>query len=213
VSDDEFRVEIRIDEEADRVSFEERLRAAELDSEARERLGGRAIVTHEDDHVFIYAADERGAREAERVARELVAPDGPTARIRMTRWHPIEENWEDASVPLPATDEDRAAERRIREAAEQYEVSREGTLDWQVHARLPGRHEAGRLAATLSREGVPVERRFSHVLAGALTELRAEELAQRIRAEAPSGSEVRVEARDTGAPHPLFVFARALGRR
>ena len=73
VQKDEWRVEIDLDDEAHGFGLGERLRAHDLDDEARKRLGQRIVVTRDGPHVFLYAGDEAGAHQAELVARELVA--------------------------------------------------------------------------------------------------------------------------------------------
>src|SRR4029453_2775844 len=84
---DEWRVEIDLDDEAHGFGIGERLRAHSLDNEARKRLGGRVVVTRAGPRVFLYAGREAEAREAEAVARELVAKDDLSAAISVTRWH------------------------------------------------------------------------------------------------------------------------------
>ena len=106
VPDQEWRVEINLDDEAHGFGIGERLRAHSLDDEARKRLGGRVVVTRDGPRVFLYAGSEAEAREAEAVARELVANDDLSADITVTRWHPAAEEWEDACSqgPDPQTD-------------------------------------------------------------------------------------------------------------
>jgi hypothetical protein len=206
VASDEFRVEVELDDERHGYSLGERLRAVRLDDEARERLGREVIVTRDGSRLFLYAADEPHAREAERVVRELAAAEGLSAEIGVTRWHPIEEAWRDASLPLPETEEERRAEYERREQAETREVAEEGEFDWHVRAELSRREDAAELAERLERDGVPVSRRWRYVVARALTEERAAELAERIRAEAPEGTEVWIEAETADLPRPLLLF-------
>jgi hypothetical protein len=191
---DEFRVEVELDDAEHGYSIGERLRALDLDDDARERLGARIAVTRDGSRLFLYADREQAAQEAARVARELADADDLTAEIRVTRWHPVEEAWKDASVPLPTTEEERQAEYAAREAAEAEEVWREGSFDWTVAVQLSSRDRAKELAATLSAEGVPVARRWRYVVAGVITEERAEELVDRIRAELEDDEDARVEA-------------------
>ena len=100
---DEWRVEVDLDDEQHGLKLGERLRSLDLDDEARKRLGDRVIVTRDGSRMFMYAPTEAQAREAERVARELVAAEGLTADISLTRWHPDEDAWKDASIPMPET--------------------------------------------------------------------------------------------------------------
>jgi hypothetical protein len=190
---DEFRVEVELDDAEHGFSVGERLRALDLDDAARARLGSGVMVTRDGSRLFLYAATEDGARAAERAVRELVTADDLTAEIAVTRWHEVEEEWKDASLPLPATPAEERAEEAAREASEAREAAAEGRYDWEVVVHLPSRDEAVELAGRLEDEGVPVRRRWRYVSAGAPSEERANELADRLRSEVPDGAEVRVE--------------------
>jgi hypothetical protein len=112
MTEDEFRVEVDLDEPEHGLGLGERLRALDLDEQARERLGGPATVTRDGSHLFVYTASREAAAEAARALREVLAEDELSGEIRTTRWHPIAEEWKDAVEPLPADEEARAAELR-----------------------------------------------------------------------------------------------------
>jgi len=190
---DEFRVEVELDDAEHGYSFGERLRALDLDDDARKRLGASVMVTRDGSRLFLYADSEARAREADRVVRDLVDADELSAEISVTRWHPAAEEWRDASLPVPRTPEEEEAEHAARETAEAREAELEGEYDWHVVVHLPGRDEAAELAGRLRREGVPVTQRWRYVIAAALTEERAEELASRLRSELPKDADVRIE--------------------
>ena len=57
--------EIDLDDEEHGFGLGERLRAHDLDDEARKRLGDRIVVTRDGPRVFLYAG-ERGRRHARR---------------------------------------------------------------------------------------------------------------------------------------------------
>ena len=78
------------------------------------------IVTRDGPKVFLYAAAEEQAREAERVARELVAAEGLSGSVALTRWHPDADAWKDAvEFRCRRPRSERAAEhQRHEEAAE-----------------------------------------------------------------------------------------------
>ena len=204
--EDEFRVEVELDDDEHGYSLGERLRALDLDNDARERLGRLVLVTRDGSRVFLYATSDAQAREAAQVVRSLVDADELSAEIRVTRWHPIEQDWKDASIPLPRTREEEDAEYAAREAAEAEEAAIDGEHDWQVVVHLPGRDEAVELAERLRREGVPVARRWRYIRAGALTEERAEELAERLRRELSDDVDVFVEANLSDVRLPAFQF-------
>ena len=191
---EDFRVEVDLNDEAHGYPLRERLRALNLDDESRERLGGSVVVTRDGPLVFAYTSSEPQASEAERVIRELVADEGLTADIRVTRWHPVAEEWRDASLPLPRTSAEEEREYDEREAAEEREAEVEGAYDWRVVAELPSRDAAGELARDLTQEGQSAKRRWRYVTIPAVTEERASELAERLRGELGESADVWVEA-------------------
>lgn len=203
MSGEDWRVEVELDDEQHGYSLRERLRSLALDDDVRKRLGGRVIVSRDGSRLFLYAATEEQSREAERVVRELVAADELTAEFSTTRWHPVEQAWEDAAVQLPVTSEQIAEERSRLEEAERQEAEREGSWDWHVRVELPTRENAVELAEKLHAEGNPVHRRWRYVTVNAATEESANELATRLGDELPDGSAVSVNAEP---PDPVFVL-------
>jgi hypothetical protein len=191
---EDFRVEVELDDEAHGYPLRERLRALNLDDEAREQLGRNVVVTRDGSRMFAYTTTEAQAREAERVISGLVADEGLSADLAVTRWHPVAEEWRDASLPLPDTAEEEELEYEEREAAERREAAEEGEFDWHVVADLRSRESARDLQRTLSDEGLPATRRWRYVTVGAVTEERAEELAERLRAELGDSGDVWIEA-------------------
>ncbi|HEU4971913.1 MAG TPA: hypothetical protein VFT35_08350 [Gaiellaceae bacterium] len=191
---EDFRVEVELDDEAHGYPLRERLRALSLDDEARDRLGTDVVVTRDGSRLFAYTSTEEQASEAERVIRELVRDEELTADIRVTRWHPVAEEWRDASQPLPTTPADEEREYAEREAAEEQEARAEGEFDWRVVAVLPSRDAAGDLARRLLDEGLPAKRRWHYVMVGVVTEERADELAERLRDELGDSVDVSVQA-------------------
>jgi hypothetical protein len=205
MSQDEWRVEIDLHDEAHGFGIGERLRAHSLDDEARKRLGGRVVVTRDGPRVFLYAGSEAEAREAEAVARELVANDDLSADITVTRWHPAAEEWQDASLPLPSREADEREEIRSKERHELEEAKEEDSYDWLVKAEFPSRQEAAELENRLRAEGLPVHRRWRYLTVDVLTEDRANELGSRLRGEVPQ-AEVWIEANPDDIPSPTFVL-------
>ena len=191
---EDFRVEVELDDEAHGYPLRERLRALNLDDEARERLGRNVVVTRDGSRMFAYTPTEAQAREAERVLSGLVAEEGLSADFAVTHWHPVAEEWRDASLPLPDSAEEEKLEYEEREAAERREAAEEGEFDWHVVAELSSRESARDLQRKLSDEGLPTTRRWRYVTVGAVTEERAEELAERLRTELGDSAEVWVEA-------------------
>ena len=185
VGNDDWRVEVDLDDEEHGYSVAERLRALDLDDDARRRLGSRAIVTRDGSKLFVYTRTGAEAGEAARVMHELLDADDLTAHVRTMRWHPVEEAWEDASVRLPQSDAEQELERQKQEAREQREVKAGGDYDWHVYVHTHDRGVAEALEERLRTEGLHVERRWSYVTVAALTDDQANEIASRIRGELP----------------------------
>ncbi|HEX2434833.1 MAG TPA: hypothetical protein VHI55_12870 [Gaiellaceae bacterium] len=207
MADEDWRIEVDLDDEEQGYSLTERLRAADLDEEARARLGERVVVSRDGSRIFLYAATESQSREAEQVIRDLVARHDLSAEISASRWHPVEQTWKDASIPLPTTAESIEEERTSREAAEERDAERAG---WTSHVRveLPHRGDAVDLAAELEPEGHKVHRRWRYVTVDLATEDAAQELADRLADSLPEGSELTIE---TKPPDPVFVFLESRG--
>jgi hypothetical protein len=153
----------------------------------------RVAVTHEGDHVFLYADSLPAAEQARDVVRQALQEHGLAGEVSLSRWHAVEERWEDASVPLPATDAERAAEHARLEQMETEESLQAGEPEWEVYVSLPTHHDARAFAERLRGEGIPVNQRWRHLLVGANDEDDAQALAERIRAEAPQGSEIHAQ--------------------
>ena len=100
MADEEFRVEVELGSDEHGLSFWERLRALDLDDDARKRLGSQVTVTRDGNRMLLYTHTLADAQEAERTVKELVADDNLRAEYTVTRWNPAEQEWTDPSVPV-----------------------------------------------------------------------------------------------------------------
>ncbi len=178
-----------------------------------EELAGVAsshlAVTHENGHVFLYADTLEGAEHARAAVELAMAKHNINGEITISRWHPIEERWEDPSIALPTTDDERAHERTRLDEQETAESDSWGHPEWEVRITLPTHHDARDFAARLESEGIPVIQRWRHVMVGANNEDEAAQLADRLRGEAPEGSEVVAQ----GSGAAVWEVAPGLQRR
>ena len=92
---DEFRVEVELDDSEHGYTLGERLRAVDLDEDARRRLGPGVMVTRDGSRLFAYASSEEEARAAERAIRW----DDPSLAIA----------WPELGAAFTLSDKDRAA--------------------------------------------------------------------------------------------------------
>jgi hypothetical protein len=199
----DWRVTVTLHDTAHAGRVLESLREHEVEDDVRRRLGGQVAVSADGPSIFLYAGSENGAREADRVARDLTAKHGLSADFALDRWHPDEEEWESADATMPQTGQERAAEHERLEEDETRESLATGKAQFEVRVELPSHHEAVQLADRLKAEGRVVIRRWTLLVLGANDSDDANALADAIRRQAPADAEVEVQ--ELG---PLIPFAR-----
>ncbi len=208
---EDWRLIVDFDDEGDGTQLVEWLAARRFATEERDRLGGRVAVSRDGPRVFLYADSESLAREADGIVRALLASEGAEARISFERWHPVEQDWKDAAMPLPQTEDEVRAEHERQQEREAAESLASGRAEWEVRVSLPSREATVALAGRLEAEGTPAVRRSTFLLVGASNRDEAEALAERLRAEAPEGTDVEVEpgggmAWEVMPQNPFAVF-------
>jgi hypothetical protein len=208
-SRDEWRVEVSLDRDEHADTLSGALHDLKLDDEARKLLGGSVIVTRDGPEVFVYAWHDEGAEEAERVVKRIMEDEKLVGTVRQTRWHPVAEEWKDASEPLP--DDEAARLQEMHEAeAEGWRETKSGQFPWEVLIELPRIRDTHKVAEQLRLEGLPVKRRFRYLLVGATSEDDATELGKRLEGEVPEGARVGVRGNPDDMPLPTFVNLAAL---
>lgn len=191
--DDDWRLRITLTDPGHLGALTEELRAHTLQEDLRRTMHDRVIVSTDEFEVFCYAGSREQAQAAAQTVTQLADEHGWSLEIELRHWHPTAEQWEEADIPLPGDDAARAAERSERIAQERAESAQRGYPEFEVRVQCGSRREAGELAEQLRDHGIPVVQRFSAVLVGAADEDSAEQLAQRLRGEAPTGAQVTVE--------------------
>jgi hypothetical protein len=208
---EDWRVTVTLSEEGDASALLARLRKHEA-AEAPDR---RVAVSLDGPHLYLYADTEAAARAAEGAVREGLEAESLHGDVALDRWHPIEERWEEASVPLPETDEERRVEHERLEAEETAESEASGLAEWEVKVELDSHREAEELADRLESDGWTVLRRWKYVLVGCSNEDEARELAGQLKGQAPPSAEIVVEPGaaqvwEEMPPNP-FAFFGGLG--
>jgi len=206
---DEWRVVVALEGDDEGHSLGERLKSLDLDDDARNRLGGSVIVTRDGPHLFLYAWHEESAREAERAVRELMEAEGLAGQVELKRWHPVADEWKDADVPLPESEDQVAAEQAERERTGEIE-GKAGDYPWEVVIDLPHVTDTLKEAERLEREGHPVRRRFKYLLVGAPSEEAAIELGKSFEGKVPDGSHVGIRANPQDRPAIGFTWLGSL---
>jgi hypothetical protein len=207
---DEWRVEVALDEEQNGATLSEALHHLQLDNEARKLLGGSVIVTRDGRFVFIYAWHQESAQEAERVVKNLMQDQKLAGQVQLMRWHPVAEEWKDASEQLPDDEAERAQEMHEAEHEGSEEAQRYGEYPWEVVIGLPHVRDGHALAEKLRGEGLPVKRHFRYLLVGAPSEDKAVEIGERLEGEATEGARIGIRGNPDDMPLPAFVNLSAL---
>jgi hypothetical protein len=174
---DDWRLTITLADDESARDVVAALHEREVQSELCDELGGRVAVSRDGTTVFCYAATRRAADAAARVLGDVLEEQGVSAEPQLDRWHPIEERWEDARVPLPDSAEARRAERERLDDADEAASIATGIAQWEVRIELGSPAEAEALADALEGDGRSVVRRARFLLVGANDRDDADELA------------------------------------
>jgi hypothetical protein len=196
---DDWRLQVGLFDDGAARELTERLAAERLGDNVETAFGDQLVVSVDGPDVFCYAGERAQAELAADAIRTIAAERGWDVELRLKRWHPTAEEWEDADVPLPTTDAERAAEHARRVAKEREESAERGYAEYEVKIQCSSHHETVKLAERLHEEGLPLLRRWRYLLIGASDEDAANALAERLRAEAPAGSTVVAEVSQRAA--------------
>jgi hypothetical protein len=100
-----------------------RLRGREGDTEVvkevRQAVPQHVVITHDGKLLFAYAADESTLTAARRAIEAVLAHEGVTASIRVSRWDEEQDRWQQVDPPLTGE------ELRVAEAAQHDAQTRE----------------------------------------------------------------------------------------
>ncbi|HKZ12666.1 MAG TPA: hypothetical protein VJL81_02360 [Solirubrobacterales bacterium] len=213
---DDWRLQIDLDDEGTAGGLADHMRSAELEHELATDHDKRVIVSHEGETIYLYAGDREQLDLAQAAIQKHLDAKGWKGEFELRHWHPVAEDWEDPDVPEPTTPEEKAAERKHLMETEDAETEAAGGLaEFEVRVEFPSHGEARDFAKKLEAEGLQPVRRWRYMVVGAADEDAANELAERIRAEAPADSKVTAEgslgyAVRHAPPNPFF-FLGGLG--
>lgn len=214
---EDWRLHVSLADDGQARGLADRLAAFSSAHDLNSSFSGRVVVSRDGSEVFCYADTQEQAEAAERAIRSLGAENHWQLSTELRHWHPEAEEWEDPDQPLPQSDTQRAGEHAALVEHERDESLSQGFPDFEVRVRCPSRHDAQALAQRLRNEGIPNVHRWHFVVIGATDEDSANALAERVRSEAPAGSEVTAEASvqeivteapEVGTPYnnPFAVF-------
>ncbi|MBS1676090.1 MAG: hypothetical protein JST08_01775 [Actinobacteria bacterium] len=209
---DDWRLQINLADEGVAGKVADAMRSAELEHELANDFGRRVIVSHEGETIFLYAGDRDQVDRAEVAVRKYLDEKGWEAKLELRHWHSAAEDWEDPDAAEPTTAAAAAAEHeRLMQTEDEEAAERGGLAEFEVRVEFPSHREAKEFAAKLEGEGLEPVRRWRYMVVGAADEDAANELADRIRAEAPADSKVTAEGSLAAAwrerpPNPFFFL-------
>lgn len=212
---DDWRLRITSGGDQDASTLAQRLDSHEIETDLEKTFNDRVVVSVDDGEVFCYGGDREQLDGARSEIQKLAAEHGWTLEFELRHWHPIAEQWEDPDAPVPTSEADQNREHAELMESEREESAEHGYPEFEVRIKCANRHTAGQLADRLREEGIPVVHRWTYVLVGALDEDSGRALAERLKSEAPPGSEVTVEGNRRAAydegPFRPFAWLGGLG--
>jgi hypothetical protein len=196
---DDWRVTVAFSEAADARRAVQAIREHRVADEVCHRLGDSVVVSADGPRLFVYAPTEDAARAADRALRDVLNDHQMVATgFTFDHWHPDEQDWEDAGVPMPVSDEQRSAERQRLMDYQAEQSAAFGQAGWQVRIELPSHRQAVDLAWRLRAEGRPVMRRWKYLIVGAASEDEASAFAEVIAQHAPPDASICTHANPSG---------------
>jgi hypothetical protein len=190
---DDWRVRIDVHEDGIARRLTEQLNADELEHDLQQSFHDRVVISVDGPVLFCYAGSREQALRAADLVGRLASEHDMTVDVQVAQWHPVSEEWESPDEPQPVTAADAAEEREQRVEDEREDSTEQGYPEFEVRVQTVSRHDASELSHRLDAEGIPHVHRWSYLLIGATDEDSAQALAERLRGEAPAGSEVVVE--------------------
>lgn len=200
---DDWRLQIDPLEEGHDGQLVDHLESRELEHDVSAAFHDRIVVSRDGARVFLYAGTRDQLESAGELVDSLARQHGWKLRTDLSHWHPAAEKWEDPDKPLPASDRALKAEHAEEIAAEDKKVREQGYPVFEVRVEFPSHRDAMQYRQRLQEEGLSSVHRWKYLLVGAIDEDQAKELAERIRGEAPEGSQVQVEGTWTAVWHEI----------
>jgi hypothetical protein len=190
---DDWRVRIDVHDDGVAQRLTEQLNADELEHDLEQSFHDRVVLSVDGTVLFAYTGSRGQAHRVADLVTRLAPQHHATVDVHIARWHPVAEEWEDPDEPLPVSAADAEGEREERVEDEREESDEQGYPEYEVRVQCGSRHDASELSHQLDDEHIPHLHRWSYLLIGATDEDSARTLAERLRSEAPAGSQVVVE--------------------
>jgi hypothetical protein len=190
---DDWRVRIDVHDHGLARRLTEQLDADELEHDLRQSFHDRVVISVDGPVIFCYAGSRDQAQRVADLVGQLAQQHDMTVQVQIAQWHPVSEEWESPDEAQPASAAELEEEREERVEDEREDSAEQGYPEFEVRVQARTRHDASELSHRLDAEDIPHVHRWNYLLIGASDEDSAQALAERVRAEAPAGSDVVVE--------------------
>jgi hypothetical protein len=175
---DDWRLQIDLDDAGIGGQISDHLRAAELEHDLETAFDRRVIVSHEGERIYLYAGDRGQLDRARVVVQGQLDQKGWDAKFDLRHWHEIAEDWEDPDAAEPTTAAAKEAEHeRLMKTEDEETAARGGLAEFEVRVEFPAHREAKRFAEKLKEEGLEPVRRWRYMVVGAADEDAANDVA------------------------------------
>jgi hypothetical protein len=202
--DNDYRVTVQLHQAGQAEHALKAVGGHRVETEVQQALGGRVVVgAGASGQLFLYTHSQDAAATAQQSVSDLLTHQGIGADFSVQRWHPVEEEWEPADVPLPQSPAAVKRERERLDAEDTRESLAAKHALFEVRVQVPSHRDSVALADQLKSEGYSVVRRWRFLVVGANNPDQAAEFAAAIHGEAPAGSVITTE--EVGGPIAPFT--------
>lgn len=203
-----WRLAIDVHEEGHARALVDRLEAVELEHDLASSFHDRVFLVRNGAEVLAYAADQTQAGKVSELVTSLAAKHGWELETKLFEWDEGKVEWIETSKELAHDAPHLAAHSKVI-AAERASSLAHGYPDWEVKVECPSHHDVLALVEQLTKENIPTAHRWRYLVIGANDEDSGEQLAARVRKEAPEGTTTTVQGsrQATLADRPANPFA------
>jgi hypothetical protein len=205
-----WRMTIDLREEGHARALVDRLEAVELEHDLASSFHDRVFLVRHGAEVLAYTADRTQAGKVDELISSLAEKHGWHVDTHLSEWDEVKVEWVSTSKEI-AHDAAHHAEHKKVMTEERASSLSHGYPNWEVKVECPSHQDVLALVETLENEGIPTAHRWRYLVVGALDEDSGEQLARRIRNEAPEGTTTIVQGSrqavlGEGPANPFAVF-------
>jgi hypothetical protein len=203
-----WRLAIDLREDGHARALIDRLEAVELKHDLASSFHDQVFLDRHGAEVRAYSSDQVQAEKVEELVNSLADKHGWQIETKLFEWDEAETEWVATSKDISHDARHGAAHKKVI-SDERASSLAHGYPDWEVKVECPSHHDVLALSETLTKENISNAHRWRYLVIGALDEDQANQLAERVRKEAPEGTTTLVQGsrQATLADRPANPFA------